>query len=180
MTSDSPEPASTRPEIRPWKYLWNVYSKAPKVLKLENILVRRIGYSPMIFLWAKTSGGRRRPALILETIGIRSGKIRSAVLPYWQSDGSIVILGTNNAQHGPQWVRNIEADPRCWVRIKRKRIALVGHIADQDERDRLAESGVSHAWLANYEYKANAFGRQVPFVVLQSIDDASTHAATSS
>jgi deazaflavin-dependent oxidoreductase (nitroreductase family) len=150
-----------------YKTLFNAYRKVPKVRWIERTMARRLGFSPMIHCWMKSSGNEPKRPLVLETIGRRTGQVRQAVLPYWEVDGEYVVLGTlGGAPRDPQWVGNLRARPECAAWIRRRRVPLTARIADEAERQHLARAGVWHTWLDNYQYRARRHGREVPFVVL--------------
>jgi F420H(2)-dependent quinone reductase len=155
------------PQSGPYKVLWDWYVHVPNVRHVERTMVRRTGFSPMVFLWMKSSGNVAKKALLLETIGRRSGQVREVVLPYWQVGADYVVLGTlGGAPTDPQWVRNLRVQPDCAAWISRKRAPMTGRIAGDKERERLAGAGVWHTWLDNYRWNARRHGREVPFVVL--------------
>jgi deazaflavin-dependent oxidoreductase (nitroreductase family) len=154
----------------PYRRLFDLWEAIPNYQALEGMLVRRAGISPLMFFWMKASGNKSSPPLELETIGRKTGAIRSVVVPYWEVDGSYVVMGTAaGGAKDPHWVRNLRVHPACHAWIRRKRIELTARIADDAERDRLIERGVTHSWLKTYLYRAREKGREVPFVVLTPV-----------
>lgn len=143
------------------------YNRIPHVASVERMMAKRVGFTPLTFLWIKNSGTVPRPPLLLETVGRKSGQVRGSVLPYWDVDGEYVVLGTNGGgPKDPQWVNNLRAQPECVAWIRRKRVPMVARVADPEESERLAAAGVWHTYLPNYRFRARRAGRDIPFVVL--------------
>jgi len=166
-TPNSPGDEPALPASGIFKTLFKWYRKLPRVRSIEHHLVRWVGFSPMVFFWMKSSGNKPKRPLLLETVGRRTGNVRRAVLPYWHVNGEYVVLGTlGGAPTDPQWVSNIRALPECAAWISRRRVPMTARIADDEERQRLADAGVWHTWLDNYQFRARQHGREVPFVVL--------------
>ncbi len=75
----------------------------------------------------------RTPALVLETVGRKSGQRRQTALAYHRlRDGDLVIVGGAGGQRRvPDWVANVRADPDVHVVVDRVRrpmtaVELVG------------------------------------------------------
>lgn len=172
--SNSCDQEPARPEIRPYKTFMDWYLRIPKMMSIERTLARRTGFTPLTYLWIKTSGTEPRPPLLLETVGRRTGKIRGSVLPYWEVGGEYVVLGTTGGgPKDPKWVANLRAQPKCAAWIKRRRVPLVARIADAEESAGLSEAGVWHTYLDNYRYNARRYGgREIPFIVLTPVRES--------
>lgn len=102
--------------------------------------------APAMDRWAfKVSGGRYMisagvlPAIMLTTIGARSGLPRSvplAALPY---DGDYIVVGSNFGQkRHPAWSTNLLANPDAWVQRGGERWAV--------RAERLSDEEVAEVW----------------------------------
>ena len=173
-TTSSPDPSAAGPvlpESGIWRVLFHRYTGLRWSGRLDRWFARRLGFSPIVWLFTKSSGNEPLPALLLETMGRRTGQIRASVLPYWEVDGNVVVLGTKGGGPAdPWWVENLRADPHCWAWVRRHRLPMRGQVADVAERAKLADAGVWHRWLPAYQHWARGFGREVPFVVLAPRD----------
>jgi F420H(2)-dependent quinone reductase len=81
-------------------------------------------------------GGNR--ALMLHTVGRKTGKARTTALTYAEDGDSYVVVASfgGSAQH-PAWFLNLEANPRVEVQVGRRRRPATAHVAQGDERERL-------------------------------------------
>ena len=169
-STSSPDPNAPQPvlpESGIWRVLWHRYTGLRWSGRWDQWLVRRVAFSPITWLYTKSSGNEPLPVLLLETIGRRTAQLRESVLPYWEVDGNLVVLGTKGGGPAdPWWVENLRANPQCWAWVGRRRVPLRGRVADETERAKLADAGVWHQWLPGYQHRARSFGREVPFVVL--------------
>lgn len=69
------------------------------------------------FIWA-TGGRRVWGALLLTTVGRRSGKERSVILAYLEDGPNLVLLAMNGWGEGhPAWWLNLQAQPDSVVRL---------------------------------------------------------------
>jgi deazaflavin-dependent oxidoreductase (nitroreductase family) len=153
-----------------YRRLFDLWEGLPNPEWLERTLVRRAGVSPLMYFWMKASRNKYAPPLELETIGRKSGAIRSVVVPYWEVDGSYFVMGTAaGGAKDPHWVRNLRVHPTCHAWIRRRRMELNARIVDETERNRLIERGVTHSWLKAYLYRAREKGREVPLVELTPV-----------
>jgi deazaflavin-dependent oxidoreductase (nitroreductase family) len=135
----------------------------------DRVLVRWSGWSLVTWAFARVGGHAYQPSLLLQTIGRRSGRIRSSVLPYFVVGDELVICGSKGGGPiDPLWAENIRADGNCWLRIHRRLVPAWAHEATGEERDRLYPVVAAlHLGLDEYQQRASAYGRDVPLVVLQ-------------
>lgn len=140
--------------------------------RVDRFLVRRLGVSLITWQYAKAGGNPYQPTLLLTTIGRRSGQLRERALPYHEVDGAYVVIGSNGGgPKDPDWVGNVRADAHAWVRVRRRDLPVLAHVADGDEHERLyATITARRDSLARYQERASTFGRRVPLVVLRPID----------
>jgi deazaflavin-dependent oxidoreductase (nitroreductase family) len=100
---------------------------------------------PVDELLFRLTGGRLtliellEPALMLETIGARSGQPRHSPLLYVRDGERFVIAGTNFGRaHHPAWTGNLLRTPDAVVVLRGRRVPVVAHpIHDESERARL-------------------------------------------
>ena len=90
------------------------------------------------FLWT-TSNKRGWGALLLTTIGRKSGKQRNVIIGYIEDGPSLVTLAMNGGDEGhPAWWLNLESHPDAVVRLARQHPRAVhARAATGEERDRL-------------------------------------------
>jgi deazaflavin-dependent oxidoreductase (nitroreductase family) len=146
--------------------------RPPYAQPIDRFLVRWTGWSPVTTQYALAGGGNlnsfKTRVLLLTTIGRTTGALRTTVLPYFPDGDDLVICGTNGGGPvDPQWVKNIEANPTCWVRVKRRLVPAAAHVAHGNERERVFESvAPRHGGLRRYQEQTAALGRDVPLVVI--------------
>ena len=122
------------------------------------------------FLWT-TSNKRGWGALLLTTIGRRSGRERSVIIGYIEDGPNLVTLAMNGGDEGhPSWWLNLEAHPEAVVRAARQRPRPVrARRSLGEERDRLWQR-----WAA-VDPKLDAYaGRrstETPVIVLEPVTD---------
>ena len=110
-----------------------------------------------------TDGGL--PMLLLTVTGRKSGERRSTPLVYFEDGGSYVVVGSDGAaRRDPQWWKNLKVDPRCEIRVGRKKFPGTVSLAEGAERDRFWEmgKGVNPMW-ERYQGRTD---RVLPVVVL--------------
>ena len=138
----------------------------PQGLALDRFLVRHIGWSLTIHVWANAAGYKPGPALYIETIGKKSGAVRPVALPYFMIEGKRLIVGSaGGGPEDPMWAKNLRANPDVTAYIKRKKHLLHARVSEGEERARLWEVLVSrNAHYRNYETLTT---RQIPVIVLE-------------
>lgn len=103
----------------------------------------------------------RTPALVLETVGRRSGQRRRTTLAYHRRDTDLLIVGGAGGQRRvPDWVANVRANPSVHVVIDRVRRPMTAVELVGDERATAWEE-LRQVWprIDTYEQRA---GRLVP------------------
>ncbi|NNK44824.1 MAG: nitroreductase family deazaflavin-dependent oxidoreductase [Myxococcales bacterium] len=116
------------------------------------------------------SGGRigawfGLPTLLLSVRGRKSGKTFSTPLVYFEDRDSYVVVGSDGAaKRDPQWWKNLQVNPRCEVRIGRRKLSAKASLASGADRERLWEIGktVNPMW-SRYQTRTE---RELPVVVL--------------
>ncbi len=135
---------------------------------IDRWLVRWTGWSMITWQYTRAAGRPYQPSLLLTTIGRKTGLLRGSVLPYYPVDGALVVCGTRGGgPYDPLWVGNVVADPHCWLRVGRRLVPAIAHVAEGAERDTLFdEVARQHGGLRRYQGQAAMYGRQIPLVVL--------------
>ena len=102
-----------------------------EAMVLHGALLVRTGGRPSRLGW-------HQHALVLETVGRRSGMPRPVPLLTMRHGGDFVVLASNYGQeHPPAWWLNLEANPNATVRLAHQRSRPVcARVATGDERDR--------------------------------------------
>lgn len=78
------------------------------------------------------------PALLLTTIGRRSGEPRVSPLLYIRDGDDFVVVGTNFGQrHHPAWTANLLARPDAEIEVGPERLAVTGELVDDAAWQRL-------------------------------------------
>ena len=136
---------------------------------LDRFLVRWVGWSLVTWGYARAAGHPYQPTMLLQTIGRRTGVIRTTVLPYYRVGPDLVVCGSNGGgPRDPMWVHNVRADRHVWMRIRRRLLPADAHVAQGPERDQLFPLVEQlHRGLRRYQDQASTYGRDVPLVVLR-------------
>lgn len=131
-------------------------------------------------MWVyRRSGGRVGSAaagmrnVMLTTVGRRSGREHTVVLPYWlDADGSrIVVASYLGGPHHPAWYHNLadrQANPDVTVQDGRERFRARADVLSGDERSRVwADLIADRPFYADYQAKTD---RLIPLVRLVPLD----------
>ena len=95
------------------------------------------------YIYEKSDGrvgkhSNRVPALLLTTVGRRSGLPRTNGLTYCRDRGDIIVVASNGgSDRPPAWLLNLQADPEVTVRLGRTVIRATALVADPEERAHL-------------------------------------------
>lgn len=152
---------------KPWMI---VLKPTPRGKAIDRFICRWTGESLITYEFAKAAG---RPYkgnhVLLTTIGSKTGELRTSCLPYFGYGEELVVCGTKGGgPANPYWVGNVEADPHCWIRVKRRRVAATARVAAGAERDAVfAAVAKQHPGLERYQAQTSALGRDVPLVLLR-------------
>jgi F420H(2)-dependent quinone reductase len=97
------------------------FMRTPRGKRLDMFLVKHFGWSLLMTIFAAKVGYPPMPILIVHTIGRRSGKEHSAVMPYVPFEGVGYLFGAyGGREQDPHWVENIRAHPEVRITVKRK------------------------------------------------------------
>jgi deazaflavin-dependent oxidoreductase (nitroreductase family) len=148
---------------------WLLLLRSPYGKRVDRALVRWSGLSLVTWAFGRAGGHPYTPSLLLQTIGRKSGYIRSSVLPYYRVGDELVVCGSKGGGPlDPLWVENIRTDGNCWLRINRRLVPAWGHEATGDERAQLYPVvAAMHPGLDAYQQRAKGYGRDVPLVLLR-------------
>ena len=120
-------------------------------------------------------GGHR--ALLLTTIGRRSGRDRTIALIYARNGSDLVVVASNGgSDRHPAWYWNITADPAVHVQTGRKRFPATARVASGEEsaslwslvnrKNRGLAPLVHPGSKGRYDAYQRHTSRQIPMVVL--------------
>jgi deazaflavin-dependent oxidoreductase (nitroreductase family) len=120
-----------------------------------------------------------RPALLLTTLGRRTGRQRTNALIYCKDGSSWVVVASNGgSDHGPGWLANLRSEPRVVVQVGRRKWPATARVASPDERARLWPLANRHnRGLApllrpgahgRYDAYQRATSREIPIVILDA------------
>jgi deazaflavin-dependent oxidoreductase (nitroreductase family) len=128
---------------------------------------------------ARTQGGV--PALLLETIGARSGVTRSAAVGYLEdgADAWLIIASLAGTARNPAWLHNLAGNPNATVefgdgrRVKVQAATLAGA-----ERDAAWQRIAVEA--PEYAKYLSVTDREMPVIRLRAVEPAPTSGADTS
>jgi deazaflavin-dependent oxidoreductase (nitroreductase family) len=107
-------------------------------------------------------------ALILTTVGRKSGEERKSALIFAEHDGKqLIVASKGGAPEPPAWYLNLQAQPEVTVQVKGDRFTARARDATPDEKPELWKIMVGE-WPAYDEYQTKT-DRQIPVVVLERV-----------
>lgn len=135
---------------------------------IDKFLVRHCDYSLMMFVFSARAGFPPIPVLMLYTVGRKSGRERSVVMPFFAINETIYVIGSNGAATSdPQWVQNLRVNPKSRVVIHRRETQSLARevVPDSDEY----QSIWAHAREATPQYAAYQSNttRKIPIIALE-------------
>jgi deazaflavin-dependent oxidoreductase (nitroreductase family) len=139
---------------------------SPAGLAFDRMMVRWTGDSPLCRVFAKQSGFAAQPPLLLVVKGRKTGRKRASVLPYFEIDGRLFVVGSRGGGPvDPQWVTNLRADPDALIYIHRKPRRVRARIAAGEERASLWDKLVRQ--VPTYADYQKLTTREIPLVILE-------------
>jgi F420H(2)-dependent quinone reductase len=144
------------------------------VMRLDVACVRWTGGSFFMWLFSRRAGLTQNPqfkdrqakALVLTTLGRRTGRPRSVVLPCFTFEGRTFVVGSKGgAPEDPDWVRNLRTTPSATICIDRRVRSVTAFLASPEERALLWPRLIAVA--PTYEAYQSATPREIPLVILQ-------------
>jgi deazaflavin-dependent oxidoreductase (nitroreductase family) len=105
--------------------------------------------------------------LLLEHVGAKSGKKRTAPLLYFKDGDDLVIVASKGGfpKH-PAWFHNLKANPDTTVQVGREKRAVHARVASDEERERLWPKAVA-SYKGYRDYQERSKGRKIPLVILE-------------
>jgi deazaflavin-dependent oxidoreductase (nitroreductase family) len=135
------------------------------------VLRRLMGGHTVLYRLSGGTIGHRIPGikgrvLLLDHVGARSGRKRTAPLLYFADGENLVIVASKGgfARH-PAWFHNLRVNPETTVQVGRERREVRARVATPEERERLWPRAVE-IWPSYDEYKRRT-DREIPLVVLE-------------
>ena len=108
-------------------------------------------------------------ALLLTTIGNKSGEARTTPLIYARDgDGYVIIASMGGAPRHPAWYLNISKNPEVEIQVLDKVVKATATTAEGAERERLWQIA-TEVW-PNYDQYAERTDRVIPVVRLAPHD----------
>jgi deazaflavin-dependent oxidoreductase (nitroreductase family) len=139
---------------------------SPAGMAFDREMVRWTGVSPLCNAFARMGGFAPQPPLLLVVKGRKTGRKRSSVLPYFQIDGRLFVVGSRGGGPvDPQWVTNLRADPNCTIVVRRKPRHVRARIAAGEERKPLWDQLVK--LVPTYAHYQTLTTREIPLVILE-------------
>jgi deazaflavin-dependent oxidoreductase (nitroreductase family) len=95
------------------------------------------------YIYEKSDGrfgkhSNRVPALLLTTVGRRSGLPRTNGLTYCRDRGDIIVVASNGgSDRPPAWLLNLQTHPEVTVRLGRTVVKATARVADPEDRAHL-------------------------------------------
>lgn len=125
-----------------------------------------------------------RPALLLHTVGRRTGQPRTTALVYARDgDNYVVVASYGGAARHPAWFLNLEANPEVQVQVGRQHRPAHARVAEAEERERLWElvneknrglAPLFHLFhrgvVGRYDVYQRHTRREIPVVILEPSD----------
>jgi F420H(2)-dependent quinone reductase len=106
------------------------------------------------------------PALLLDHIGAKTGKVRTTPLTYLEDGDNLVIVASKGGNpRNPAWFHNLIANPDTTIQVGSERRAVHARVAEGAERERLWD-GVVDMYSGYRDYQERTH-RQIPLVVLE-------------
>ena len=105
--------------------------------------------------------------LYLQTVGSKTGRIRSCVLPYVMDEGRYCVAGTRaGGPIHPAWALNLRRNPSCWAWIDRKYTPCRAEEAQGEVRERVVNTIRDTYGTTIDEYTQTAHPRVIPIMML--------------
>lgn len=137
---------------------------------IDRAVVWATGYSLITKQYAMAGRRPYTPTLLLTTIGARTGRRRTAVLPYYRVGDDLVVRGSNGGgPTDPHWVHNVRASPHAWIRVNRVNKAVRARVATGAERVELFDELCRQSEMTA-TYQQMCAPRELPLVVLSPIE----------
>ncbi len=136
-------------------------------LSFDKYLVRYTGYSLLNLIFARQNNISSQPALLLRTVGCKSGVWREAVLPYFPLRGELIVVGSRGGMaQDPLWVNNLRVNSSAEIFLDR-RLRIINSRKLSGEEHTAAWQEVTNKVPTYREYQARCQEhRQIPLLAL--------------
>ena len=106
------------------------------------------------------------PFLLLDHVGAKSGRRRTAALVYFRDGDNVVIVASKGGHpRHPGWFHNLRAHPETTIQIGSRRIPVRARVATPAQRKRLWPKAV--ATYGGYRDYQERTEREIPLVILE-------------
>ena len=106
------------------------------------------------------------PFLLLDHVGAKSGRRRTAALVYFRDGDDVVIVASKGGHpRHPGWFHNLRAHPETTTQIGSRRIPVRARVATPAQRKRLWPKAV--ATYGGYRDYQERTEREIPLVILE-------------
>jgi deazaflavin-dependent oxidoreductase (nitroreductase family) len=106
------------------------------------------------------------PFLLLDHVGAKSGRRRTAALVYFRDGDDVVIVASKGGHpRHPGWFHNLRAHPETTIQIGSRRIPVRARVATPAQRQRLWPKAV--ATYGGYRDYQERTEREIPLVILE-------------
>ncbi len=127
-------------------------------MKLQIAVYRRTQGKSMSFM-------RGMPVLLLNSVGRKTGQVRTTPLMYIRDGDNYVITASNNGRDThPAWYHNLQTSPVVEIEVPGQRLKVTTSVAAPSERERLWAQLVARAPFFDDYRKGTT--RPIPMVVL--------------
>jgi proline iminopeptidase len=135
----------------------------------EHLRVYRESGGTEGHLWDSSAAGSSAgllPALLLTTVGRRSGEKRTSPLIYGTAGDAIIIIGSKGgADTHPRWYLNLLANPVVELQVGKDQFVARARVATGQERQKLWEQMLKvYPPYRDYQQKTK---REIPVIVLE-------------
>lgn len=134
------------------------------------------------YVYEKSDGrvgkhSNRVPALLLTTVGRKTGLARTHGLTYCRDRGDVIVVASNGgSDRPPAWLLNLQAEPRVTIRLGRRVLPATARVASPEERSQLwplvnrnnrGMSRIFHRGVrGRYDVYQRHTSREIPVVVI--------------
>ncbi|MAG32401.1 MAG: hypothetical protein CL908_16085 [Deltaproteobacteria bacterium] len=138
----------------------------------DRHIVRFTGISLVSAVFAFAIGIPYQTTLCLRTIGRKTGRIRTAVVPYRRFGNSYVLIGSyGGSPRHPSWALNMMARPVAWIWVARRHIPVTVELLEGEERQRVFDE-ISQGRGPYVRYQKMAMPRLLPVLRLTPFEEA--------
>lgn len=148
------------------------FALSPAGAAIDRVSVRHVGHSPVCWIFARSAGVAYNRPLLLTTIGRRTGRERSAVLPFFDvGEGRVAIVGSRGGMPtDPHWARNLRARPEARVHVHRRAHRVRTRLVEGAEREPIWKLLVERSPVYEQYQQRAARHRQIPVFLLERED----------